>query len=232
MKMNRQSELRAAFPITIPVLAGYLFLGIAFGVLMSSKGYGPLWSLGVSLFVYAGSMQFVAVGMLAAGFDPLGTVLMTLMVNARHFFYGISMLGKLQGTGRYKPYLIFALSDETFSILSATEPPEGCNRGKFFFCVALLDQLYWVAGSALGSLFGSLLPFNTTGIDFVLTALFVVLFINQWTQADNHLPMAAGVGCAAGCLVLFGAEQFMIPAMLCLLVCAGVFQKSMGEGMR
>lgn len=229
--MKKHGELRAAFPITVPVLAGYLFLGIAFGVLMSSKGYGPLWSLGVSLFVYAGSMQFVAAGMLAAGFDPLGTVLMTLMVNARHFFYGISMLDKFHGTGKYKPYLIFALSDETFSILSATEVPAGCDKGRFYFFIALLNQLYWVVGSALGGVFGSLIPFDTTGIDFVLTALFVVLFIGQWNQTHNHRPMLMGVGCAAACLVVFGADQFMIPAMLCILVCAGVFQKSMGEGM-
>ena len=184
--------LRAAFPHTLPILTGYLALGAAYGVLLSTKGYGVVWALLTSTFIYAGSMQFVSVGMLGMGFHPLSACLMTLMVNARHFFYGIAMLDRLGGTGRLKPYLIFAMSDETFSLLCSSPPPEGVSRKWFLFFTALLDHSYWIAGSVAGGLLGGLVSFNTAGIDFVLTAMFVVIFINQWEATSNHLPVLIG----------------------------------------
>ena len=182
--------LRAAFPHTLPILTGYLALGAAYGVLLSTKGYGVVWALLTSTFIYAGSMQFVSVGMLGMGFHPLSACLMTLMVNARHFFYGIAMLDRLGGTGRLKPYLIFAMSDETFSLLCSSPPPEGVSRKWFLFFTALLDHSYWIAGSVAGGLLGGLVSFNTAGIDFVLTAMFVVIFINQWKATSNQIGRA------------------------------------------
>lgn len=210
--------LRAAFPHTLPILTGYLALGAAYGVLLSTKGYGVVWALLTSTFIYAGSMQFVSVGMLGMGFHPLNACLMTLMVNARHFFYGIAMLDRLGGTGRLKPYLIFAMSDETFSLLCSSPPPEGVSRKWFLFCTALLDHSYWIAGSVAGGLLGGLVSFNTAGIDFVLTAMFVVIFINQWEATSNHLPVLIGLGAALLCRIVLGPEKFLIPAMIVILV--------------
>lgn len=192
--------LRAAFPHTLPILTGYLALGAAYGVLLSTKGYGVVWALLTSTFIYAGSMQFVSVGMLGMGFHPLSACLMTLMVNARHFFYGIAMLDRLGGTGRLKPYLIFAMSDETFSLLCSSPPPEGVSRKWFLFFTALLDHSYWIAGSVAGGLLGGLVSFNTAGIDFVLTAMFVVIFINQWRPPPTicRCSSAWGPPCCAG----------------------------------
>ena len=210
--------LRAAFPHTLPILTGYLALGAAYGVLLSTKGYGVVWALLTSTFIYAGSMQFVSVGMLGMGFHPLSACLMTLMVNARHFFYGIAMLDRLGGTGRLKPYLIFAMSDETFSLLCSSPPPEGVSRKWFLFFIALLDHSYWIAGSVAGGLLGGLVSFNTAGIDFVLTAMFVVIFINQWKATSNHLPVLIGLGAALLCRGVLGPEKFLIPAMIVILV--------------
>ena len=210
--------LRAAFPHTLPILTGYLALGAAYGVLLSTKGYGVVWALLTSTFIYAGSMQFVSVGMLGMGFHPLSACLMTLMVNARHFFYGIAMLDRLGGTGRLKPYLIFAMSDETFSLLCSSPPPEGVSRKWFLFFIALLDHSYWIAGSVAGGLLGGLVSFNTAGIDFVLTAMFVVIFINQWKATSNNLPVLIGLGAALLCRIVLGPEKFLIPAMIVILV--------------
>ena len=210
--------LRAAFPHTLPILTGYLALGAAYGVLLSTKGYGVVWALLTSTFIYAGSMQFVSVGMLGMGFHPLSACLMTLMVNARHFFYGIAMLDRLGGTGRLKPYLIFAMSDETFSLLCSSPPPEGVSRKWFLFFTALLDHSYWIAGSVAGGLLVGLVSFNTAGIDFVLTAMFVVIFINQWKATSNHLPVLIGLGAALLCRIVLGSEKFLIPAMIVILV--------------
>lgn len=205
--------LKAAFPHTLPVLAGFLFLGMAYGVLMTSKGFSWVWSLLMSTCVFAGSMQFVAVTLLTAAFNPLYAFLLTLMVNARHLFYGIAMLGKYKGTGKAKPYLIFALCDETFSILCSAEPPAGVSRTRFMLFVALLDQAYWVLGSLLGGIAGQFIPFNTEGLDFALTALFVVILVNQWKSTTRHAPVLIGLGCSVLALLLFGPDNFLIPAM-------------------
>mgnify|MGYP003376945753 CR=1 FL=1 len=214
--------LKAAFPHTIPVLTGFLFLGIAFGILMNSKGYGAPWAIGMSLFTFAGSMQYVAVNLLTAAFNPLYAFLLTLMVNARHLFYGISMLEPFQGMGKKKIYLIFALCDETFSILCSATPPKGVDRGRFMLWVALLDHFYWVLGTALGSLVGAMITFDTTGIDFVMTALFVVIFLNQWQSQKNHLPALVGVCTSVACLLVFGPDQFLLPSMalMAVILCA------------
>ncbi|SCM82525.1 Branched-chain amino acid transport protein AzlC [uncultured Sporomusa sp.] len=210
--------LKAAFPHTIPVLTGYLFLGFAFGILLSSKGYSAGWAIVMSTVIYAGAMQFVAIGLLTTVFQPLSALLITLVVNARHLFYGISMLRQFSGTGRKKPYLIFGLTDETFSILCSAEPPQDVDRGWFMFFISLLNQAYWVIGSALGGILGSMVAFNTKGIDFVMTALFVVIFIEQWKSQKYHAPAIIGIAASALCLLLFGAGNFIIPAMIMIVV--------------
>ncbi len=173
------SALRAAFPLTLPVMVGFLFLGFAYGVLMSSMGLGVFWTFLMSWLVFAGSMQYVALTLFAAAFNPLYALFVTLMVNARHIFYGLSMLDKMKEAGRFRPYVIFALCDETFSILCSTNAPEGVDSGLFMFFTALLNRWYWILASVLGALIGDLLSFNTAGLDFTLTALFIVIFLNQ-----------------------------------------------------
>jgi 4-azaleucine resistance transporter AzlC len=223
---DKIKALKAAFPHTIPVFTGYIVLGAAYGILMNNKGYSLIWIFLTSLLIYAGSMQFVSISLLAAGFNPIYAVAMTLMVNARHLFYGLSMLTKYKGMGKIKPYLIFGLTDETFSILCSTEPPEGVNKNLFLFFVTLLDHIYWVSGSLIGGVIGSLIEFNTKGIDFVLTALFVVIFINQWKSTRNHIPVIIGVGASILCRFLFGASNFIIPSMISILILVTLLEKT------
>ncbi|NLP34085.1 MAG: branched-chain amino acid ABC transporter permease [Clostridiales bacterium] len=228
--INKKAVLKATIPYTIPVLTGYLCLGIAYGILMDRMGFPLFWTLLASLFIYAGSMQFVTISLLAAGFDPIGTFLMTLMVNARHIFYGISMLKKYQGIGILKPYLILALTDETFSIVCSEEPPEGINRTWFYFFITLLNHLYWVTGSLLGGILGSIITINTKGLDFALTALFVVIFVNQWKSTTNHLPALIGVLSAITCRLIFGSNDFIIPSMVTILILVTVLKKPIIRG--
>jgi 4-azaleucine resistance transporter AzlC len=214
---EKTKALKAAFPHTIPVLTGFLFLGTAYGILMSSKGYGFGWTVLMSLVVFAGSAQYLAVTFLTTVFNPVYALLMTFILNARHLFYGISMLEKYKNTGRLKPYLIFGLIDETFSIVCSAEPPEGVDKNWFYFFVTLLDHIYWVTGSAIGGLLGAFVSFNIKGLDFVLTALFVVIFMGQWRTKKNRLPAVIGVLCTVVCLLLFGQSNFIIPSMLAIL---------------
>lgn len=208
--------LRAAFPHTIPVLTGYLFLGFAYGLLMHGAGY-PAWlAILCSLVVYAGAAQYAAVPLLGM-FDPAGTFLLTLMLNARHVFYGLSMLEKYRDAGREKPYLIFSLTDETYSILLSVHPPKGVDARRFRLAVSGLDQFYWVGATALGALLGAAMPFDTTGVDFVMTALFVTLFTEQWLQTKQHRPALFGLGSSLVCLWLFGTS-FIVPAMALITV--------------
>ncbi|HHV09375.1 MAG TPA: branched-chain amino acid transporter AzlC [Clostridiales bacterium] len=226
--MNAQrAALKAAFPHTIPVLTGYLVLGAAYGILMNSKGFSLFWILLASIFIYAGSMQFVTVSLLAAGFDLMGAFLMTLAVNARHLFYGISLLKQYRGFGKLKPYLIFSLTDETFSIVCSAGIPEQVDRKWFYFFISLLNHSYWITGSLIGGVLGSLLDFNTKGIDFVLTALFVVILINQWQSTKNHLPAIIGIVSAIVCRFLFGASNFIIPSMIMILTLVTVARSPM-----
>ena len=207
-----------AFKQSVPIMAGYIVLGMGFGVLLESKGYGVLWAIAMSVFIYAGSMQYVAINLITGGASLIATALMTLMVNARHLFYGISMLDKYKNTGKYKPYLIFALTDETYSLVCSGTIPEGVDRNKYYFLVSLFDQVYWVIGSVIGSVVGSVLNFNTAGIDFSMTALFLVVFVEQWKSTKAHASAITGVAASVVCLLIFGAGNFVIPAMISITV--------------
>ena len=224
---GQHAALRAAFPHTVPVLAGYLFLGMAYGILAASKGLCPRVILLMSLLIYSGSMQFVAVSLLTAAFDPVAAFLVTLVVNARYLFYGVAMLEEFRGMGAARFYLIFGMTDETFSLISATPTPEGIERKPFIFWITFLDHMYWISGSLLGAVAGSILPFDTAGIDFVMTALFVVIFLDQWRSGRGHLAAVAGVACTLACLLLFGAENFMIPSMASILLLLALVRKPM-----
>lgn len=213
----RRAALRAAFPATLPVMTGFLCLGLAYGVLMQSKGYGPLWSTLMSAVAFGGSMQFVAITLLTAAFDPLQAFLLSVMVNARHMFYGLALLEKYKGLGKARAVLIYTLCDETFSLVSSLEPPPEVDRKRYYLCISLLDYAYWVAGTAAGGLLGNLIPLNTTGMDFALTALFVVLFMEQWKRRENRPAGAAGLVCAAVSLAVCGAGNMVIPAMILVL---------------
>ena len=210
----KSPALHAAFLDTLPVMTGYVFLGLGFGILLHRAGYGLLWSFAMSLFIYAGSMQYMAVSLLSGGAGLLTAALTTLVVNARHLFYGISMVGAYKGAGRKKPYLIFALTDETYSLVSRAQFPDGISRHRYCFLVSLFDQIYWVAGSVLGSLAGRFLPIDFDGIEFVLTALFVTIFVEQWLSTKNHFPAVVGLLTTLACLSIFGRNIFLIPSMV------------------
>ena len=205
---------RYAFARSLPVLAGYLVLGLGFGVLLASKGYGLGWAVVMSTLIYAGSMQYLAVDLLAGGASLVAAALMTLTVNARHLFYGVSMVERYRDVGPAKPYLVFALTDETYSLVCSGDPPAGEDRKGYFLLVSLLDHLYWIAGSALGALLGGALPFDSTGIDFSMTALFLVVMTEQWRTSRDHRPALVGLGVSLACLWVFGASDFLIPAMV------------------
>ncbi len=209
MKRSGGSVLREAFKDTVPVLTGYLVLGMGFGIIMKTEGYGPGFAAAMSIFIYAGSMQYAAIGLFTGGASLIVTALTTLAVNARHLFYGISMLERYRDAGKAKPYLIFALTDETYSLVS------GKDKGRAYdLAVSVLDQCYWVAGTLLGSLLGTALKFNTKGIDFALTALFITVFTDQWMSRKDHFPALCGVVLSVLSLVIFGADSFLIPAMV------------------
>lgn len=210
---------KAALPYTLPICIGFMFLGMSYGLLMRSKGFSFYYPMIMSLIICAGSMEFVTANLLLSLFDPVYTFLLTLMVNARHIFYGISMLEKYKGCGIKKFYLIFGMCDESFSINCTVKLPPNIDRGWFMFFVTLLNHSYWVLGASLGSLLGYVISFNTRGIEFVMTALFVVMFINQWEESKEHFPAIIGVGCSLICLFFFGSHNFMLPAMLSIIVC-------------
>ena len=215
MKTN---AFKAAFPHTIPVLTGYLVLGISYGVLMTASGF-PFWMpMVTSLAVFAGSMEFVLVNLLLSDFNLLQAFLMTLMINARHLFYGVSMLDKYRDMGWKKAYMIFGLTDESFSVNCIADPPAGVDCGWFMFFVTLLDHAYWFTGAALGGIFGSVVHFNTEGLDFVMTAMFVVIFLEQWKKESNHISAILGLVLPVACLLIFGADRFMIPAMAAIFL--------------
>ena len=215
-KPNQLAAFKAAFPATVPVMTGYVCLGLAYGLLMAANGYGPLWSGLMSAIGFGGSMQYVAISLLVTAFDPLQAFLLAIMVNARHIFYGLSMLGKYKGLGAARIPLIYTLSDETFSLVSTLEPPDGVRPRDFYLWISLLDYSYWVIATVLGGLLGRLLTFDTTGMDFALTALFVVLFLEQWKKKENRPAGAIGLSCAALALALFH-DELVIPAMAFIL---------------
>ena len=226
MKQNEWIKtLKVAFPHSIPVLTGFTVLGLAYGILMQSKGYGGLWPTAFSAICFCGSMQFVAITLLTTVFSPLQALLLSIMVNARHIFYGLSMLQKYKGVGKIKPILIYVLCDETFSILSTTDVPEGIDRKKFYLLVSLLDYSYWIIASTVGGLLGELININTEGLDFVLTALFVVLFLEQWKKKENRVPCIIGAVFTLISLFIFGVDNLVIPAMVGILACLLLMQR-------
>lgn len=224
--MNRAS-LKRAFLATIPVMSGYLAIGIGFGIVVQSRGYGILWSAAMSTFIYAGSMQFVALELMGSGAGLLTAALTTLMVNLRHVFYGLSMLDRYKNAGKARPYLIFALTDETYSLVCMPTGLEPEEEKHFFILVSALNQIYWVGGSILGSVLGAVLPFSTEGIDFALTALFVSVFVEQWLSVKEHSPALLGLGISLLCLLLFGPDAFLIPAMLLIIAALSLIRGRM-----
>ena len=214
---DKLKALRAAFPYTVPVMLGYLFIGIAFGVLFENKGYNFLWAILASTLIYAGSMQYVAVNLFTGGIGLINIAAITLMVNIRHVFYGLSMIDKFKNMGKFKPYMIFSLTDETYSLLCLTDSPEDVNRNYFLFFISILNQSYWIIGSFIGSIAGSMITFNSQGIDFAMTALFVVIFVEQWLFVTSHIPAITGILISLICLVIFGSENFLLPSMMLIL---------------
>ncbi len=217
---------KSALTATLPVMAGYLILGFGFGIIIKANGYSIALAAAMSIFIYAGSMQYVAIGLITGGASLITTALTTLMVNLRHLFYGISMLGKYQNTGKAKPYLIFALTDETYSLVCGelpNIPPE--DRTRYELLVSLLNHLYWITGSVAGAFAGSLISFNSQGIDFALTALFLTVFTEQWLSAKKHGPALIGLSASIACLLLFGAEHFLIPAMLIIALALSLYKE-------
>lgn len=205
---------RAAFPHTLPVMAGYLVLGFGFGLLLQSKGYHFLWAVLMSLTIYGGSMQYVTVDLLSSGAGLLTAAVMTLMIHARHLFYGLSMLIKYRDTGKAKPYLIFTLTDETYSLVCSGDVPEGIDKSAYYLWISLLNQIYWVIGSALGGIFGQIVRINTAGVDFAMTALFIVILTDNLLKPDSRIPSLIGLSVSLICLLIFGADSFLIPSMI------------------
>ena len=226
----KKEAFRAAFPYTLPICAGFAFLGIAYGIYMNSKGFSFVWPMLMSMTIFAGSMEFVTVNLLLSAFQPLYAFLLALMVNARHLFYGLSMLEKWKEIGRKKWYLIFGMCDESFSINCTAKIPQEIDQGWFMFFVTLLNQIYWVAGATVGGLLGPLITFDTKGIDFVMTALFVVIFLNQWNEQKKHFPALVGVLASAACLLVFGADHFIVPAMALILALLTIFRNPVEKG--
>ena len=216
--------IRLAFRASLPVMAGYVVLGLGFGVLLSNQGYSFIWAFLMSLTIYAGSMQYAALDLISGGASLITTALMTLMINARHFFYGLSMLDKYQDVGKARPYLIFALTDETYSLV-CSEVPEGAEPKPYYLFVSLFDQIYWVTGSTLGALLGPILPFDSTGMDFAMTALFVVIFVEQWLSAKTHLPALLGLLISVVCLILLGPTRFVIPSMVLITLSLALLRR-------
>ena len=225
MKNSKLAALRAAFPYTVPIFAGFWFLAMAYGIQMSTSGFSFWYPMIMSAVIYGGSLEFVAVSMLLSPFAPVQTFLMTLMIQARHLFYGISMLDKYKNLGPKKYYLIYAMCDETFSVNYTGKIPENVDRGWFYFFVTLLNQLYWVSGATIGGLLGSLIHFDTTGLDFVMTAMFVVIFMEQWMKERRHFSELVGFLAAVCCRLVFGADNFLIPTMVCILACLSFLKK-------
>lgn len=224
-----KSAFKKAFPYTIPVLTGYLFIGTAFGVMYAEKGYSFLWAILMSIMVYAGSGQYLAVNFFTPGISFVQVIFLTFMVNVRHIFYGISLVERFNKIGKSRWYMIFALTDETYSLLCTTKTPKGVDEAKFLFAISVLDHSYWVIGSAIGAIAGTLLPINSEGIEFAMTALFVVIFIEQWMEKKNRIPEMIGVAAAVGGLLLFGADNFVLPTMLAIVALLFVGRKRLDK---
>lgn len=226
--MDRKT-LAAAFPATVPVLMGYLAIGMAFGLMLQTAGYGVGWALLMSLTIYAGSGQYLGVSLLATGAHLSQVAFLTLMINFRHLVYGLSMLEKFRGMGARKFYMIFSLTDETYALLSAAKVPEGIDEHRYYFAVAMLDHSYWITGSVLGSVLGSALGFDTTGVDFAMTALFLVIAVGQWKKAGSHLPALLGGAATLLSLLVVGADDMLLPALGMIVILLTVLRKRLGD---
>ena len=220
-----RKSFRCAFPHTIPIFAGFLFLGMTYGIYMQVSGFSFWYPCLMSLTIFAGSVEFITVNLLLGAFNPLQALALTLMINARHLFYGISMLDRYKGTGWKKPYLIFGMCDESFSINYTADIPADVDRGWFMFFVTFLNHLYWFSGATLGGIFGSLIHLNMEGLDFVMTAMFVVIFLEQWLKEKRHESSLIGLGVSLTCLILFGADNFIIPSMIAILAVLTLLRK-------
>ncbi|MDY4588663.1 MAG: AzlC family ABC transporter permease [Oscillospiraceae bacterium] len=218
-------SFRAAFPQTIPIFAGFLFLGMAYGIYMNVSGFSFVYPMIMAFVIFGGSLEFLAVEMLLSPFAPVQVLLVSLMIQARHLFYGISMLDRFRGMGWKKFYLIYGMCDESFSINYTAKIPEDCDKGWFYFFVTALNQLYWVSGATIGGLLGELITFNTEGLDFVMTAMFIVIFLDQWLKDKHHFSAWVGMLSSVGCLLIFGADNFMVPTMICVLIVLTAFRK-------
>ena len=223
--MNKKA-LKTVFLDTVPVLTGYLFLGAGFGILLAETGYNALWAAAMALFMFAGSGQYLAVSLLASKASLLSVAIATFLVNARHIFYGISLIDAYKGAGKKKTYMIFALTDETYTLVTQNDPPEGMKKHTYCFLVSLLDQIYWILGRVLGSLAGTYIPISFEGVEFVLTALFVTMFVEQWLSNKNHLPALIGVASTVACLAIFGKDIFLIPSMVLIALLLTVSRKT------
>lgn len=221
----KTKALKAAFPYTIPIFAGFWFLALAYGILMNKNGFSFIYPFFMSLLIFGGSLEFIAVAFLMSPFAPVAALTMSLLIQARHLFYGIAMLDKYKDMGWKKFYLIFGMCDETFSINYTADIPEDVDRGWFMFFVTLLNQIYWVSGATIGGLIGSYLHFNTKGLDFVMTAMFVTIFMNQWMKEKKKYTGLIGILATALCLILLGKNNFMIPAMIAIIILLTIFKK-------
>lgn len=226
----KTKALKAAFPHTIPIMTGFLFLGSSYGIYMNVSGFEFWYPVITSMLIFAGSVEFVTVNLLLGAFNPLQAFLLALMINARHIFYGISMLDKYRGTGLKKFYLIYGMCDESFSVNYTAEIPEDVDKGWFMFFVNLLNQIYWVVGATIGGILGGVIAFNTNGIEFVMTAMFVVIFLEQWLKEKNHIPSILGLVISVVCLILFGADRFIIPSMAAMLIILTLLRKVLDKG--
>lgn len=224
-KKTLRNAFVAAFPHTIPIMAGFLFLGVSYGIYAGASGFNFIYPLVMSLTIFGGSLEFVAVSMLLGSFAPLQTLMVALLIQARHLFYGISMLEKFKGTGLKKFYLIFGLCDETFSINCSVNSPDNVDKGWFMFFVTLLNQLYWVLGATIGGILGSLIEIDLKGIEFVMTAMFVVIFLEQWLKDKKHWSAMIGIFASVICLIIWGKDNFLIPTMACIVVFLTIFRK-------
>lgn len=223
----KKKALRTVFLDTVPVLTGYLFLGMGFGILLAEQtGKGVGWAILMALFMFAGSGQYLAVSLIASGTSVISSAIAMLLVNARHIFYGISLIDTYKGSGKKKPYMIFGLTDETYSLVTQNQPPEGLTRHQYCFLVTLFDHIYWIIGCVLGNLAGAYIPISFEGVEFVLTALFVTMFVEQWLSNKNHLPAIIGVLSTAACLAIFGSDIFLIPSMVLIAILLTITRKT------
>lgn len=225
---DHRSTVYRAFYKSVPVMAGYIVLGIGFGILLRNAGYGVWWAFAMSFFIYAGSMQYVGVGLLTGGSSILTAAITTIMVNGRHLFYSISMIDKYKNAGKFKPYMIFALTDETYSLLCDDEG-DSKDSNLYRFLVSAFNQSYWVTGTLLGSMLGKIIPFSTQGIEFSMTALFIASFTEQWISTGDHIPAITGVLCTTLCLILLGPDRFLIPSMLLITFVLTLIRKKEEE---